>query len=264
MLTSVGDMYGDPFAEAWPGFDPAHIGYVFTLRLRPGETRALMTFVVKGLSEVYDPRGGYPTSLQGCVGDRRGGLFRRRRADTGSRIGDHARLRDCQAIGQGARSARPVSALQRSQIANWSIPVDVQRVSRNRFSVFEKSIAELQEAMTTGALTSEDVTREYLARLSRFDRNGPTFRSVLSINPRAIADARARDAERAAGRVRSPFHGVPIVLKDNIDATELPIDRRLARAPRSSSAPRLTRRRRHEERRRRHPRQSQSRRVPVR
>ncbi|MCX8509490.1 MAG: amidase family protein, partial [Rhodobacteraceae bacterium] len=50
----------------------------------------------------------------------------------------------------------------------------------------------------------------------------PTFRAVLSINPRAIADARARDAERASGRVRSPFHGVPIVFKDNIDALELP------------------------------------------
>ncbi len=65
VLTSVGDMYGDPFADAWPGFDPAHIGYVFTLRLRPGETRALVTFVVKGLSEVYDPRGGYPIPIQG-------------------------------------------------------------------------------------------------------------------------------------------------------------------------------------------------------
>jgi Asp-tRNA(Asn)/Glu-tRNA(Gln) amidotransferase A subunit family amidase len=90
------------------------------------------------------------------------------------------------------------------------------------FSVFEKSVAELQDAMTTGGLTSQDITREYLARLSIYDRSGPTFRSVLSINPRAIADARARDADRAAGRVRSPFHGVPIVLKDNIDATELP------------------------------------------
>jgi Asp-tRNA(Asn)/Glu-tRNA(Gln) amidotransferase A subunit family amidase len=44
----------------------------------------------------------------------------------------------------------------------------------------------------------------------------------LSVNPLAIADARQRDAERAAGRVRSPFHGVPVVFKDNIDATELP------------------------------------------
>ena len=76
--------------------------------------------------------------------------------------------------------------------------------------------------MTTGGLTSEDIVREYLARITLYDRSGPTFRSVLSINPRAIADARARDAERAGGTVRSPFHGVPILFKDNIDATELP------------------------------------------
>ncbi len=90
------------------------------------------------------------------------------------------------------------------------------------FTVFEKSVSELQDAMTTGGLTSEDIMRAYLARISLYDRHGPTFRSVLSINPRAIADARARDAERAGGTVRSPFHGVPILFKDNIDATELP------------------------------------------
>jgi len=48
VLTSVGNMYADPFTDKWPGFDPAHIGYVFTLRLRPGQTSALVTFVVKG------------------------------------------------------------------------------------------------------------------------------------------------------------------------------------------------------------------------
>ena len=84
--------------------------------------------------------------------------------------------------------------------------------------MFEKSVTELQDAMTRGVVTAEDITREYLARLSRYDRHGPAFRSVLSINPRAIADARASDAERASGRVRSPFHGVPVVFKDNIDA----------------------------------------------
>ena len=52
VLTSIGDMFADPFVETWPGYDPAHIGYVFTLRLRPGETAALVTFVVKGLSEI--------------------------------------------------------------------------------------------------------------------------------------------------------------------------------------------------------------------
>ncbi|MFM8536397.1 MAG: amidase family protein, partial [Acidimicrobiia bacterium] len=83
-------------------------------------------------------------------------------------------------------------------------------------------VAELQDAMTRGVVTSEDITRDYLSRLSRFDRHGPTLRSVLAINPRAIADARARDAERAQGRLLSAFHGVPVVYKDNIDAVELP------------------------------------------
>ena len=67
LLTSIGDMYGDPFVDAYPGFDPAHIAYVFTIRLRPGETRALVTFVVKGLSEVYDPRGGYPIPFKDAL-----------------------------------------------------------------------------------------------------------------------------------------------------------------------------------------------------
>src|SRR5262245_7671486 len=54
LLTGAGDMYADPFADRWPGFDPAHIGYVFTFSLKPRETLALVTFVVKGLSELYD------------------------------------------------------------------------------------------------------------------------------------------------------------------------------------------------------------------
>src|SRR5262249_46081584 len=54
VLTRAGDMYADPFSDPWPGFDPAHIGYVFSFRLRPGQTIALVTFVVKGLSESDD------------------------------------------------------------------------------------------------------------------------------------------------------------------------------------------------------------------
>ncbi len=217
VLTAVGDMYGDPFADAWPGFDPAHIGYVFTLRLRPGETRALMTFVAKGLSEVYDPRGGYPLPFKDALvtGEAVYSGADARIPAAGSEI---ARVSAIAAQLVKAPDLRGLTLRQLEQIANWNLaPPPVKP-----FTVFEKSIAELQEAMTSGAVTAADITREYVGRLSRYDRNGPTFRSILSINPRAIADARARDAERAAGRVRSPFHGVPIVLKDNIDATELP------------------------------------------
>src|SRR5437870_278870 len=56
VLTRVGDMYADPFLDRYPGFDPAHVGYVFRLTLQPGETKALVTFVAKGLSELYDAR----------------------------------------------------------------------------------------------------------------------------------------------------------------------------------------------------------------
>lgn len=218
-LTSIGDMYGDPFDAAWPGADTAHIGYVFTLRLRPGETAALVTFVVKGLSEVYDPRGGYPIPFKDALvtGEAvyAGPDIRIPRA--GSEI---ARVTDVAKQLAAAPDWRGLTALQRSQVVNWpsTTPVPVPAP----FTVFEKTVSDLQGAMTRNQVTSEDITREYLARLSRYDRHGPAFRSVLSINPRAIADARARDAERASGKVRSPFHGVPVVFKDNIDAVELP------------------------------------------
>ena len=225
VLTSVGDMYGDPFAEAWPGFDPAHIGYVFTLRLKAGETRALMTFVVKGLSEVYDPRGGYPIPFKDALvtGE---SVYTGADAKIPAAGSEIRRVSEIAAQLAKQPDVRGLTQLQVSQIANWDVNGFSVRSGSSRtgtaFTVFEKTVNDLQEAMTRGLTTSEDITREYLSRLSRFDRHGPTFRSVLSINPRAIADARQRDAERAQGRIRSPFHGVPIVFKDNIDATELP------------------------------------------
>jgi amidase len=217
VLTSAGDMYFDPFDAAWPGLDTAHIGYVFTLRLKPGETAALVTFVVKGLSEVYDPRGGYPIPFKDALvtGE---AVYAGADAKVPAAGSEIARVTAVAKQLAAAPDFRGLTPLQRSQVVNWPFAGSVP----TPFTVFEKTVTEIQEAMTRGVVSSEDITREYLARLSRYDRHGPTFRSVLSINPRAIADARARDAERASGRVLSPFHGVPIVFKDNIDATELP------------------------------------------
>lgn len=217
VFSSAGDMYGDPFTTAWPGFDPAHIGYIFTLRLRPGETRALMTFVVKGLSEVYDPRGGYPIPFTDALvtGE---AVYAGADAKVPAAGTEITRVTNIAAQLVKQPDLRGLTPLQRSQIANWTLAGSTPPP----FSVFEKSVSDLQDAMTRGVITAEDLTREYLSRLSRYDRNGPTFRAVLSINPRAIADARSRDVERAAGGVLSPFHGVPVVFKDNIDAMELP------------------------------------------
>jgi len=75
-----------------------------------------------------------------------------------------------------------------------------------------------QEAMRAGAVTSEELVRLSLDRIARIDKAGPKLNSVLAINPHAMADARKADAERRAGKVRGPLHGVPVLLKDNIES----------------------------------------------
>ena len=94
-------------------------------------------------------------------------------------------------------------------------------ISTARFDPTERSITELQEAMTSGRVTSAELTRAYLARIAAYDHDGPAINAMIRLNPRARADAAALDAERKAGHVRGPMHGIPIVLKDNYDTKEL-------------------------------------------
>jgi amidase len=88
------------------------------------------------------------------------------------------------------------------------------------FAVEEATIVELQQAMASGALTSRALTAAYLARIDAMDRRGPTLRAMLDLNPDALAIASELDAERRAGHVRGPLHGIPVVLKDNIDTAD--------------------------------------------
>lgn len=81
----------------------------------------------------------------------------------------------------------------------------------------EATVAQLQEGMRAGRWTSRALVEGYLARIEALDRSGPTLRSVIETNPDALAIADSLDAERRAGRVRGPLHGIPILLKDNID-----------------------------------------------
>jgi amidase len=81
----------------------------------------------------------------------------------------------------------------------------------------EATIRQLQRQMTSGELTALALTHAYLQRIESLDRNGPQVNSIIEVNPEAEAHAEALDAERRAGRVRGPLHGIPIVLKDNID-----------------------------------------------
>lgn len=81
----------------------------------------------------------------------------------------------------------------------------------------EASIAELQQAMQSGNLSARELTRYYLARIERVDRNGPELRSIIELNPDALDIADRLDRERQNGEIRGPLHGIPVVLKANID-----------------------------------------------
>jgi amidase len=79
----------------------------------------------------------------------------------------------------------------------------------------EVTIAGLQGRMADG-VTSRALVEQYLARIEAFDRRGPSLRSIIEVNPDALSIADRMDAERKAGRVRGPLHGIPVVIKDNI------------------------------------------------
>jgi len=84
----------------------------------------------------------------------------------------------------------------------------------------EKNIAELQRLMASEDLTARDLVEMYLDRIEELDRNGPALRAFIETNPDALDIAAQLDEERAAGKVRGPLHGIPIVLKDNIDTAD--------------------------------------------
>ena len=81
----------------------------------------------------------------------------------------------------------------------------------------EATVAQLQAEMASGRLTSEDLTKEYIARILALDQNGPGVNSVIELNPDALDMARNADKLRKQGRVLGPLHGIPVLLKDNID-----------------------------------------------
>ena len=83
--------------------------------------------------------------------------------------------------------------------------------------VVELSAADAQARMTSSQLTSEALTRAYLDRIATIDDAGPHLDAVIEINPKAIDEAKALDAERKAGKVRGPMHGIPVLIKDNVD-----------------------------------------------
>jgi len=95
-----------------------------------------------------------------------------------------------------------------------------RRSSVPPFELDEVTLSELQAGMATGKMTARSITQLYLDRIAALNLNGPALRHVLETNPDALSIADSLDQERKAGRVRGPLHGIPILLKDNIDTAD--------------------------------------------
>ena len=88
------------------------------------------------------------------------------------------------------------------------------------FPLEEVTVAELQAGMASGRFTARGIAEQYLERIHAIDRTGPSVNSVIERNPDALAIAAQLDAERAAGKSRGPMHGIPVLIKDNIDTAD--------------------------------------------
>lgn len=89
--------------------------------------------------------------------------------------------------------------------------------SQGDFSLSEITVDELQQKMQSGKLTARTITEMYLKRIQEIDKEGPKLNSVIEVNPDALSIADSLDQERKDGKVRGPLHGIPVLIKDNID-----------------------------------------------
>ncbi len=101
-----------------------------------------------------------------------------------------------------------------------SLSIPAQSAAETAGDVVEASIAELQARMIAGTLTARELVLQYVARITALDRHGPHLRSVLELNPDVLTIADALDMERRTSGPRGLLHGIPILLKDNIDTAD--------------------------------------------
>ncbi|MFN2515191.1 MAG: amidase [Pyrinomonadaceae bacterium] len=88
------------------------------------------------------------------------------------------------------------------------------------FELEELTISQLQDGMKTGRFTSQSLVRKYLDRIDEIDKSGPAINSVIEVNPDALSIADSLDRERTEKGARGPLHGIPILIKDNIDTAD--------------------------------------------
>jgi len=114
------------------------------------------------------------------------------------------------------------SALSCLSISTAGLAHGVAAAERPAFDPIEASIQQTQQALAEGNVTSTQLVKIYLERIDRYDHAGPSLNAILSINDRALTDAKALDNERSTKGPRSLLHGIPIIVKDNYDVLGMP------------------------------------------
>jgi amidase len=122
------------------------------------------------------------------------------------------------AIGGAAAALAPASSFAASTAISAS-PQD-RAAAVPSFELDEITVDELQQGISSGKYTARSIAEKYLARIEAIDRSGPTLRSVIETNPDALAIADALDKERREHGPRGPLHGIPVLIKDNIDTAD--------------------------------------------
>jgi amidase len=119
------------------------------------------------------------------------------------------------ALSGAAALTRPAIAERTRELQAAATPAPVPP-----FELEEATVADLQTRLASGQDTARSLVEKYLARIEAIDKGGPALRSVLEVNPDALAIAEALDAERKAGKVRGVLHGIPVLVKDNIGSAD--------------------------------------------
>jgi len=101
-------------------------------------------------------------------------------------------------------------------ILGW-VPSAGPGTPKEGFGLPEATVGDLQALMAQGKASSEGITRAYLKRITEFDKAGPKLNAVIEVNPDAVALAQVLDRERKEGKLRGPLHGIPVLIKDNIE-----------------------------------------------
>ena len=121
------------------------------------------------------------------------------------------------------RLAVPLATLAAVQLLAVAHPI-AQRHGEGRavFHLIETTVADIQKALQTKLITSQELVEMYLARIAAYDDDGPALNAFIHVNERAVEQARLLDEHRRPGRARSPLNGIPVALKDIIDTADMP------------------------------------------